>query len=166
MVDRHKGGGLIILGTFIVSLALSQIPMPDLLRWMRPEWVPMFLVFWIIWSPHRVGLGYAFLLGLALDLARGSVLGLNALSLTLIAFFTQLLYRRLRMFPLPQQGVILMLLVGLNQLLYYWMQGLTGTHGNSLLFLLPSLISGLLWPFIFISLRWIARTFHLERNNA
>ena len=164
MADRG-GGNLVILGTFIVSLFLSQIPLPDLLRWMRPEWVPMFLVFWVVWSPNRVGLAYAFVLGLLLDLARGSVLGLNALSLTLIAFFTQLLYRRLRMFPLPQQGVVLMLLVGLNQLLYYWMQGLTGTHGDSLLFLLPSLISGLLWPIVFVMLRWVARTFDLGRNE-
>lgn len=165
MVDGRSGGSLIILGTFILSLFLSQIPLPEFLRWMRPEWVPMFLVFWIIWSPNRVGLLYAFMLGLFLDLARGSVIGLNALSLTLIAFVSQLLYRRLRMFPLPQQGIVLMLLVGLNQLLYYWMQGLTGTHGDSLLFLLPSVISGILWPVIFVMLRWVARTFHLGRNE-
>ncbi len=165
MAERG-GGGLIIMGTFIVSLFLSQIPLPEMLRWMRPEWVPMFLVFWIVWSPHRVGLFYAFCLGVVLDLARGSVIGLNVLALTLIAFLTQLLYRRLRMFPAPQQGVVLMLLVGLNQLLYYWMQGLTGTHGDSLLFLLPSLISGLLWPAVFIVLRWVARTFDIERNGS
>jgi len=157
-----RGGTLIIFGTFIISLFLSQLPLPDILRWARPEWVLLFLVFWVIRAPLRVGLGYAFVLGLLLDLAQGGVLGLNALSLTLLAFLAQLLYRRMRMFPLGQQGIVIMLLVGLNQLLHYWMQGLTGTHGDSLLFLLPALFSGLFWPVVFLFLQRIARTFDLS----
>jgi len=157
-----RGGSLIIFGTFIISLFLSQLPLPDILRWARPEWVLLFLVFWVMRAPQRVGLFYAFILGMLLDLAHGGVLGLNALSLTLIAFLAQLLYRRMRMFPLPQQGVVIVLLVGLNQLLHYWMQGLTGTHGDTLLFLLPALFSGLFWPLVFVMLQRLARTFDLS----
>ncbi len=157
-----RGGSLIIFGTFIISLFLSQLPLPDLLRWARPEWVLLFLVYWVMRAPSRVGLFYAFGLGLLLDLAQGGVTGLNALSLTLVAFLAQLLYRRMRMFPLPQQGIIIALLTGLNQLLHYWMQGLTGTHGDSLLFLLPAVFSGLFWPLIFVFLDRLARTFDLN----
>ena len=113
-------------------------------------------------APSRVGLFYAFMLGLLLDLAHGGVIGLNALSLTLVAFLAQLLYRRMRMFPLPQQGIIIALLTGLNQLLHYWMQGLTGTHGDSLLFLLPAVFSGIFWPLVFLFLDRLARTFDLN----
>ena len=157
-----RGGSLIIFGTFIISLFLSQLPLPDLLRWARPEWVLLFLVYWVMRAPSRVGLLYAFGLGLLLDLAHGGVTGLNALSLTLVSFLAQLLYRRMRMFPLPQQGIIIALLTGLNQLLHYWMQGLTGTHGDSLLFLLPAVFSGLFWPLIFLFLDRLARTFDLN----
>ena len=155
-------GSLIIFGTFIISLFLSQLPLPDLLRWARPEWVLLFLVYWVMRAPSRVGLFYAFMLGLLLDLAHGGVIGLNALSLTLVAFLAQLLYRRMRMFPLPQQGIIIALLTGLNQLLHYWMQGLTGTHGDSLLFLLPAVFSGIFWPLVFLFLDRLARTFDLN----
>ena len=157
-----RGGSLIIFGTFIISLFLSQLPLPDLLRWARPEWVLLFLVYWVMRAPSRVGLFYAFGLGLLLDLAHGGVTGLNALSLTLVAFLAQLLYRRMRMFPLPQQGIIIALLTGLNQLLHYWMQGLTGTHGDSLLFLWPAVFSGLFWPLVFLFLDRLARTFDLN----
>lgn len=157
-----RGGSLIIFGTFIISLFLSQLPLPDLLRWARPEWVLLFLVYWVMRAPSRVGLFYAFGLGLLLDLAHGGVIGLNALSLTLVAFLAQLLYRRMRMFPLPQQGIIIALLTGLNQLLHYWMQGLTGTHGDSLLFLLPAVFSGIFWPLVFLFLDRLARTFDLN----
>lgn len=161
-MSEARGGSFIILATFLFAIILSQIPLPEMLRWARPEWVPLFLIFWVMATPSRVGLFYAFLIGLTLDLVRGSVLGLNALSLTLIAYLSMLLYRRIRVFPLVQQGIVVMLLVGLNQLLYYWMQGLTGTHGNSLLFLLPSVVSGLLWPLVYTLLRKLTHIFDLR----
>jgi rod shape-determining protein MreD len=93
---------------------------------------------------------------------RGSVLGLGALSLTLVAFITQLLHSRLRVFPVIQQSFVLLLLVGLNQLIYYWMQGLVGNSADSLLFLVPALTSALLWPFVFSTLRRLARSLDLN----
>ena len=141
-----QGGGLIIFATFLAGLVLSQMPLPDLLVWARPEWVVLILIYWVMALPHRVGLGSAFMLGILLDVVRGSVLGLSALSLTLIAFLVGLLYQRLRMFPLWQQSLMVLVLVGINQLLFHWMQSITGTTGDSLLFLLPSLVSALVWP--------------------
>ena len=99
MSEERAGGGLIIFATFIISLVLSQIPMPDMLTWARPEWVVMALIYWVMALPHRIGVGSGFLLGLAHDLVRGSVLGLGALALTIIAFLVLLLYKRMRMFP-------------------------------------------------------------------
>ncbi|MCP4597264.1 rod shape-determining protein MreD [Neptuniibacter sp.] len=157
-----SGGGLIILATFLVGLMLSQIPLPHVIEWARPEWVAMILIYWVMALPHRVGMGMAFSLGLFLDVIKGSVLGLNALSLTIIAFLTLLLHQRLRMFPLVQQAMMVMVLVGINQLLFHWMQGFTGYTGDSLLFLLPCLVSAVLWPWMFVVLRGIRRLFRIK----
>lgn len=162
MSDEHAGGGLIIFATFIMGLVLSQIPMPDMLTWARPEWVVMILIYWVIALPERIGIVTAFILGLAHDLVRGSVLGLGALSLTIIAFMVLLLYKRLRMFPLWQQSGLILVLVGINQLLFHWMQGITGTTSDSLLFLLPSLVSALVWPWLFLLLRSVRQMFHIH----
>lgn len=157
-----SGGGFIILATFLIGLMLSQMPLPQLFEWARPEWVAMILIYWVMALPHRVGMGSAFFLGLLLDVIKGSVLGLNALSLTIIAFITLVLHQRLRMFPVVQQAMMIMVLVGINQLLFHWMQALTGYTGDTLVFLLPSLISGLFWPWLFVLLRGTRRFFRIR----
>ena len=43
-----SGGGLIILATFLVGLMLSQIPLPHVIEWARPEWVAMILIYWVM----------------------------------------------------------------------------------------------------------------------
>ncbi|MDP0919657.1 rod shape-determining protein MreD, partial [Klebsiella pneumoniae] len=67
MSERHSGGGLIVFATFLVGMVLSQMPLPDLLVWARPEWVVLILIYWVMALPHRIGLGSAFLLGVLLD---------------------------------------------------------------------------------------------------
>ncbi|KAA0874047.1 rod shape-determining protein MreD [Nitrincola tapanii] len=162
MSDQLGGGRLIILGTFLIGLALSQLPIPDGFAWYRPEWVALILIYWVLVLPHRVGLLSAFALGLLLDLIRGSVLGLNALSLLIITYLTLLLYKRLRMFPLWQQSMMVMVLIGINQLLFFWMQSMTGTTGTGLMFLMPSLVSACLWPWLYVILHGVRRTFRIE----
>ena len=160
--DATQGGSLLIFATFLIGLILSQIPLPDFLIWYRPEWVALVLIYWVLMVPHRVGLVSAFFMGLLLDIIRGSVLGLNALSLTIIAYLVLLLYKRLRMFPLWQQSMLVMVLVGINQLLFFWMQGITGTTAGGLQFLIPSLISGIFWPWIYVVLHGVRKTFRIE----
>ena len=153
------GGQTIIIGTFIIGFALGQFPMPDFAEWWRPEWVAMIVIYWIMALPQRFGIGSAWLVGLVLDVLKGTVLGINALSLTIIAFITLLLYKRMRMFPLWQQAMMVFVLVGINQLVFHWLQAIAGTTGDSLKFLIPALISALIWPWVFVLLRSIRRTF-------
>jgi rod shape-determining protein MreD len=61
-----------------------------------------------------------------------------------------------------QQAFVLLLLVGLNQLIYYWMQGLVGNSADTLLFLLPALTSAIIWPLVFLALRRLARSLDLN----
>ena len=99
--------------------------------------------------------------GLAEDVLYGSLLGQNALILTLITFLVMTLHRRLRMFPLWQQSVVLLVVFGLAQLLQLWLYTLSGNRPPTLLFLLPALVSALLWPWVFTILRGLSRRFHV-----
>ena len=156
------GGSLIIAATFLCSFVLSQLPLPRVFDWARPEWVAMVLIFWVLMLPHRIGMGTAFFVGLALDLIKGSVLGLSALSLVTIAYATHLLHRRILMYPLWQQGFLVLVLIGINQLIFHWMQVAMGRTGDNLLFLLPSLISAVLWPWILIVLNGVRQIFRIQ----
>ncbi len=160
-MSSKRGGGSIILATFLVGYMLSQLPLPQFAEWFRPEWVAMILIYWVMALPERVGLGTAALVGLGLDLIKGSPMGLNVLSLLIITYLTLLLYKRLRMFPLIQQAVIVMMLVGINQLIFNWVHNLMGTRSDSLIFLLPALMSAILWPWLFVILRGLRRAFRV-----
>ena len=59
----------------------------------------------MIEDPDRVGLGFAFVMGLLADLAFGGLLGEQALRLVVMAFILQRFRAQLRFFPLSQQAL-------------------------------------------------------------
>jgi len=162
-VSQHNPGGImIIMGTFIIALMLSQIPLPIFLEWWRPEFVALFVIYWIMALPQRFGVGFAWLIGLTLDVLKGSELGINAIALTTIAFITLLMHKKMRMYPLWQQAFVVFLLIVVNQLIFYWFQAVTGTTAGNFTFLIPALVSALMWPWVFVMLRSIRRTFKIS----
>jgi rod shape-determining protein MreD len=122
----------------------------------------MVLVYWIIALPHRVGIPTAWLAGIAVDVLLGSLIGQHALSYVLIAYVALSLYQRLRMFSVWQQATVLFALLGLNQLVGFWIESIAGLADWSFWYLLPALSGGFLWPWVFLMLRslrrWIGMT--------
>lgn len=140
--------------TFVVGLVLSVLPMPVFFETGRPLWLALLLSYWTLYFPHRVGMTSAWLLGLALDVLCGTLLGQNALVLALVSFLVQLLQQRLRISPIWKQCLMLWVILGLAQLLHLWLYVLTGNRPPpTLLYLLPVLVSTLLWPWLFAILR-------------
>ena len=158
--DGH-GYGVILL-TFIAAYVLAVVPLPVWLQWGRPEWVALTLIYWTIALPQRVGIVTALLLGLGLDVVKGSVLGQNALALVVVALLALLLYQRLRVYSLWQQSGVVFILVGINMLICQWVQKLEGLSLLPRLFLLPALTSALLWPVILHVLRGLRRYYRVN----
>jgi len=135
----------IILPTFFIAFLFSTFPMPRLLDYIRPEWVAMTLIFWVLVRPESAGVFLGFAMGLLLDVLHGSVLGLNALSLSIMAFLVILLHSRLRLYNPLQQSFIVFVLVGLYLLVRYWAESLLLGQAKAAL-LWPSVGSALIWP--------------------
>ena len=91
--------------SLVVALVLGLLPLPGWLQPFRPYWLALVLAYWLIEAPERVGLGVAFLMGLVADLAFGSLLGEQALRLTVMAFIVQRFRAQLRFFPVSQQAL-------------------------------------------------------------
>ncbi len=70
-----------------------------------PDLVALVLVFWNVHQPRRVGVGWAFILGLVMDVHEGAVLGQHALAYTLLAYFAVSAHRRLLWFSVPAQAL-------------------------------------------------------------
>ncbi len=111
--------------------------------------------------PDRVGVGIGWLVGLFLDVIHGAVLGQYALALALIAYFTLSLHQRMRIYPLVQQSLVVLVLVLMQQLLITWIRGYLGQSPDSLAHWLPALTSMLLWAWLFIILRDLRRHFRV-----
>ena len=97
------------------------------------------------------------------EVLEGSVLGLNALGLVVIAYITLSLHQRLRMFSSLQQAGLVFAMVGINLMLNHWLLILTGqTVASGRLFLMAALTSAIIWPSVFQLLRQIRRSFDVH----
>lgn len=159
-VMRPRGQWL-IWSSFALALLLSIMPM-GLLDVARPLWAALFLAYWALYLPARVGLFSAWLLGLATDVLHGSLLGQNALILSLITFLVLSLQRRLQMFPAWQQSMLLLVVFGSAQLIQLWLNTLAGDRPPTLIFLLPALFSALIWPWVSLLLRSLQLRFNVH----
>ena len=155
MVGPRSRNLWVIWLSFALALLLSVAPMPAFMETGRPLWLALFLTAWTLALPHRVGMTMAWVLGLAADVLYGTLLGQNALILTFITFLVLSLHQRLRMFPMWQQSLVLLVVFGLAQLVQLWLNALTGNRPPTLLFILPALVSALLWPWVYTALRII-----------
>lgn len=153
MVGLRPRNAWIIWFSFALALLLSVVPVPSFMDTARPLWLAMFVTYWMLALPHRVGMVTAWLLGLAADVLYGSLLGQNALALTLVAFLVLTLQQRLRVAPLWSQSLMLLIVFGLAQLVQLWLNVLVGNRPSTLLFLLPVPISALCWPWVSVILR-------------
>jgi rod shape-determining protein MreD len=143
-------------------LLLSVAPLPDFMEVGRPLWPALILTYWVLALPHRVGMTTAWLLGLGVDVLYGTLLGQNALILTLITFLVLSLHQRLRMFPMWQQSLVLLVVFGLAQLVQLWLNALTGNRPPTLAFVLPALVSALLWPWVSVFLRGVQKRLNVN----
>lgn len=105
-------------------------------------------VFWTMHYDGKVGLGPAFCLGLFQDVLLGSLLGEHALALTLVAYLSLKLIKRMTFFSYWQQALSVGALVLVNQLVVALLEALQGHFGSFTLLLYPALSSALFWLFI------------------
>jgi rod shape-determining protein MreD len=141
---------------------LTILPLPDAVQAFRPPWYALVLIYWCLALPERVGVGIAWILGIIVDVLTGSLLGQHALSLSVVAFLTVKLHQRIRLFPVWQQALVVLVLLALNQLLNLWVLGATRSLEPGLAFWGPTPVGTLLWPWVFIVLRDIRRRFRVS----
>ena len=104
-MSRLRSRGWVLPASIALALLLGLVPLPDLLQPIRPYWLALVLGCWVIETPERVGLGFAFCIGLLADLLYGGILGEQALRLVVFAFILQRFRARIRFFPLSQQAL-------------------------------------------------------------
>ena len=119
------------------------------------------LIYWVVALQHRGGIFSGWLLGIFVDLNDVSLLGQNALALSVVSYILLVLYQRMRMYDVWQQACVVFVLVGIDQLLCYWVMSIRGVGFNDMSFLISALVSALVWPWIWLFLQQVTEVFHV-----
>ncbi|MDQ7072700.1 MAG: rod shape-determining protein MreD [Gammaproteobacteria bacterium] len=142
MTQNRAEGRIFLLLTIVVSMILMIVPLPDAIRPFRPEWVLMTLLYWAMALPERVGIGFAWVVGLLMDVMLGGALGILAFSYALVIYLILNFHLQLRQYPLWQQALIVMslaLLVSIIKVIFSPAVASWAIWG-------PALTSTLIWP--------------------
>lgn len=146
--DRYS----VIAGTLVLALLLTLLPVPAWLQLVWPYWVALVMIYWCLETLGMVTLGLAFCVGLVLDLTTGSLLGLHALSLTVIVYLVTRFRARLRFFPPWQLALAVLALLVNDRIILLWIISLRGDPMPGASFWLPPLAGVLIWPWLFLAL--------------
>lgn len=157
VASSNPWGWALIIATLLFAMVLTIVPLPGIAEIYRPDWLLLVLIYWMIALPDKVGLGIAWLCGLAMDVLYTSPLGLHALSILVICFVVQRIYFRLRMFPFWQQALVLLVLLIIYRAILIWLRGFMITSDFGWHHWLPCVVGALIWPWIFIVLRDLRR---------
>lgn len=139
---------VIITLLFLFSLLVSIYPLPLDYRWYRPELLTLLLIYWVLAMPQSFGPVTWCAWGLSQDVVTGSVLGQHALGTIVAGYLCALIYQRIRNYTLWQQACWVFLVCGIAAFLGQWIHSLQGGASVGLTFLLPALVSALLWPLL------------------
>ena len=149
---------LIITLTFLLAILLMLVQLPASWQMLRPEWVILVMVYWTLALPQRVGVMWAWWIGLLMDILLGTHLGLLAFAYAVIAYLVLKFHLQLRQYPLLQQTLPIVVFVILVKLVAVAMA--PGFVSN--LVWGPALASAIVWPATFKILRWLRRRFHVR----
>ena len=157
--DGENKGNIAIVTTLLVAMLIDTMPFPELVTAFKPDWVAMALAYWVMALPSRIGVFSGFFLGLFVDVLEGSLFGINALSLAVVAFLIQMLYHRLRLFPRWKQALNIAVIIGIHRLLVAMLSSLVEPVTPNPAYWLPLIAVAIFWPWAFIILRDVRRRF-------
>jgi rod shape-determining protein MreD len=151
MFGQPQVGVFRVFLTVMVGLLLALLSLPDWLRMIRPDFLLLFVIYWSLSGPQFTGLMFAWFCGLLVDLLQGMVLGEHALAFVVVSYLTHRRQLSLRIYPVWQQAVAVLLFLGVYRFIIFYIDGLIGAPVTSWHSWVPILTGALSWPLIVAS---------------
>ena len=146
IMNREIKNTLFTWAVLMISCSLLVIPLPEFLAFFRPPWLSLSVIFFSLMSPAGFGIFTAFFIGLLADVLQGNIFGGHAMALTLIAYLSYRFHLQIRVFPMWQMMLSVLLILTLNELLVLWVEGIQGQMIFNYIRWLGILIGALIWP--------------------
>ena len=77
---------LVLTAIFTIALVMELAPWPSGFQSFKPAWIVLVFAYWALSIPHKVNIGWAFIIGIIWDMVLGSTLGVHALVMSLFAY--------------------------------------------------------------------------------
>jgi rod shape-determining protein MreD len=153
-INDYFGFGRIII-TLVAAMGLRVAAWPNIIEIINPDWVLLVLIYWSLAAPERVGIFHAWAFGLLTDVLTGKLFGQYALAYSLVIYICLKLHKRLRQFPIVQQGLFIFFCLLLSQLLLFLIKNLQHPAQLKATFWLPVFTGTFCWPLVFTVLRFV-----------
>ncbi|UXY15118.1 rod shape-determining protein MreD [Chitiniphilus purpureus] len=135
----------------LIFLTLLGALMLNLLPWQlagghfAPDFVALLLLYWTLNQPRRIGVGWAFLLGVVMDVANSNILGQHALAYSVISYLVLSRQRRINIYPFWQQALVVLGLLLLAQLLMAGLRFAIGSETVGPGYFVSPFVAAFLW---------------------
>ena len=146
--NQKNSNKLYALMLGLISIILTIVPTPDFLENFKPDWTLLLLIFLSINIPKEFNVGTAFILGILVDVSKGTLLGQHAFAYLLVIFLTSKLHLQLRNYPLLQLTAIICLILMIYQFILFWINGVSGISSSISSYMGPVISGTALWPII------------------
>ncbi|MDX1452511.1 MAG: rod shape-determining protein MreD [Oleiphilaceae bacterium] len=141
---------LAVVLSFLLAAILELLVLPDVVSSLRPEWMVLCLLYWLLRHPEKVGIATAVAVGLVLDCLAGSYFGLHMLATSIVSYLVLAMQQRLKMFPMAQQSLIVFFITGIHLMVVYTVRAVMSVSDGGLEYLWQALTSALIWPLVMV----------------
>ncbi len=155
MKTNNSSGFIQISISLALTMCLRILPLPESFVAFNPDWVLLTLIYWSLTLPERAGIFHAWTFGLLTDVLTGRLLGQYALAYALVIYLCINLHKRLRNFPMLQQGLFIFFCLLLSQLLLFFIKNIQHPAQLHATFWLPVFTGTLVWPIVYGVLRLV-----------
>jgi rod shape-determining protein MreD len=146
--DARAGRQTPIIISIVLALMLAMAPLPAWAETFRPDWVMLTIIFWSMTFPGNYSVGVAWIVGLIVDVAQGTLLGQHALAFAVIAYVTVKFHLQLRQFPMLQLTATVFAMLALYQFILFWINGVAGINAPVVVYWGPVLSGTMIWPLV------------------
>ncbi len=151
-MNRQRAQTWLFVASIAFAFILQLLPLPQALLPLKPFWLALIVLYWAIEVPERIGLGLAFLLGIAGDMLSGELLGEQSLRLIIFTFIVLRFRSRLRFFPMWQQALAVLALLLNDRVVQIMVRGFSGEAMPGAAFWIAPFVGMIAWPFVFLLL--------------
>jgi rod shape-determining protein MreD len=134
--------------TLIVALTFQLYPWSGHGLIVRPDFLLVVIIYWMLRAPNICNIGLAWLAGLIVDLSTGSLLGQYALSFTITAYLGLQYQRRIVLFNQLQLTAYVLALFITERILVLILKVFSGNDMLDWSYLLPIVSNLALWLLI------------------